>query len=303
MARTKTVFGTSEIPHLWAHQTQLEARNQQGNLYFRGDTIYSYRDSFPIGRHVTNSRGEKAVLISSNKYSVTTASHISAVVHSLPHGTQVFYVNQHSMKEYAHGSDPYSTSASDYVEEITGLLLKAKRAKANKDWDVKQASDKRSEALAFAAFFDLDPSSIPAMDYDVTALEASIRSAKAQERKEAKERKARLLIEQAEAIAAWRVGQYNGYFSAYDIPTMLRVKGDVVETSRGASFPISHARKVLALVRAVMARGEDWATNGHTCHLGHYRLDRITKQGTVYAGCHVVTWPEIEHIVLLLDAA
>lgn len=302
MARTKTVFGTSEIPHLWAHQTQSEARNQQGNLYFRGDTIYSYRDSFPIGRHVTNSRGEKAVLISSNKYSVTTASHISAVVHSLPHGTQVFYVNQHSMKE--HGSDPYSTSVSDYVEEITGLLLKAKRAKANKDWDVKQASDKRSEALAFAAFYDLDASSIPAMDYDVTALEASIRSAKAQERKEAKERQTRRLIEQADAISAWRSGTLSGYPGAfYDVPTMLRVNGDLVETSRGVSFPISHARKALALVRAVMARGEDWRTNGHTCYLGHYRLDRITKQGTVYAGCHVVTWPEIEHIAPLLETA
>ena len=52
--RKKHVFDTGEIPHLWAHRTQDEARNRQGNLYFTGDTIYSYGSHFPIARHVAN---------------------------------------------------------------------------------------------------------------------------------------------------------------------------------------------------------------------------------------------------------
>ena len=44
--RKKHVFDTGEIPHLWAHRTQDEARNRQGNLYFTGDTIYSYGSHF-----------------------------------------------------------------------------------------------------------------------------------------------------------------------------------------------------------------------------------------------------------------
>jgi hypothetical protein len=50
-----------------------------------------------------------------------------------------------------------------------------------------------------------------------------------------------------------------------------------------------------------MAKGEDWTANGHTCHLGHYQINRITKDGTVYAGCHVVTWDEIEKIAPMLE--
>ena len=69
--RKKHVFDTGEIPHLWAHRTQDEARNRQGNLYFTGDTIYSYGSHFPIARHVTNDAGERAVLFTTATYSVT----------------------------------------------------------------------------------------------------------------------------------------------------------------------------------------------------------------------------------------
>ena len=61
--RKKHVFDTGEIPHLWAHRTQEDARNRQGNLYFTGDTIYSYGSHFPIARHVTNDDGRTGRLI------------------------------------------------------------------------------------------------------------------------------------------------------------------------------------------------------------------------------------------------
>ena len=78
--RKKHVFDTGEIPHLWAHRTQDEARNRQGNLYFTGDTIYSYGSHFPIARHAANEAGERGVLLTTATYSVTTSSHCSAPV-------------------------------------------------------------------------------------------------------------------------------------------------------------------------------------------------------------------------------
>jgi hypothetical protein len=111
--------------------------------------------------------------------------------------------------------------------------------------------------------------------------------------------RARLAVE---LLQAWMRGEsvsIPGY--SYD-STYLRIVGDTVETSRGANFPMSHAVRGLALVRSVMARGEDWHTNGHTCHLGHYRIDRITADGTVYAGCHVVPFASIERIAVQLEA-
>ena len=46
--RSKQVFNTGEIPHLWAHKVQASARNAQGNIYFEDETIYSYGPHFPI---------------------------------------------------------------------------------------------------------------------------------------------------------------------------------------------------------------------------------------------------------------
>ena len=56
--RQKHVFDTGEVSHLWANRAQDEARNRQGNLYFTGDTIYSYGSHFPIARHVRNGAGQ-----------------------------------------------------------------------------------------------------------------------------------------------------------------------------------------------------------------------------------------------------
>src|SRR5579872_324467 len=102
MARTKHVFPTDEIAHLWAHsKTQDDARNPGGNFYFSGDTIYSYGSHFPIARHVTNEQGQAAILFTNQTYSNTTAKHIGQVRRAIPHGVPVFEVHnpaQHDLK-------------------------------------------------------------------------------------------------------------------------------------------------------------------------------------------------------------
>src|SRR6267378_6539904 len=94
--RAKHVFDTGEIPHLWAHKVQESARNAQGNLYFGGDTIYSYGSHFPIARHVVDNPTKKnpksAILFTTRSYSVTTSGHISAVRSAIPKDVPVFHV-------------------------------------------------------------------------------------------------------------------------------------------------------------------------------------------------------------------
>jgi hypothetical protein len=118
----------------------------------------------------------------------------------------------------------------------------------------------------------------------------------------------------ADIIAAWRAGDSNAILrNAYSLPVMLRIVQDSendartgqlsysVETSRGAQVPVSHAIRGLQFVRAVVARGEAFQTNGHTFHLGHYKIDRIDVDGTLTAGCHVISYPEIERIAPELE--
>ncbi len=78
------VFPTSEISHKWAHQTQEDARNPQGNLYFRGATLYSYRDSYPIAR-IFKKKNAQLILHVSETYSVTTSGHCSGARHASSH--------------------------------------------------------------------------------------------------------------------------------------------------------------------------------------------------------------------------
>lgn len=115
-----------------------------------------------------------------------------------------------------------------------------------------------------------------------------------------KRERAEALVRQQQLITKWRAGQYSGCL--YDVPTMLRIDGDEVVTSRGARFPVSHAKRALALVRKVRESGQAYVRNGHAIHLGPYTLDRIEADGTVKAGCHAVSWEEIERIASTLDS-
>jgi len=307
--RKKHVFDTGEIPHLWAHRTQDDARNKQGNLYFTGDTIYSYGSHFPIARHVTNDAGERAVLLTTATYSVTTSSHCSAVRSAIPSGVAVFHVpnvchGRYDRSELA--ADDHAGNLTDYAERIEKHVITSARARSSytKEWNHEHAAGLRDEAFAYCAFFGLpvpNISEVPGLDSEaLTAIRKREAKRAAEKAEQTKRERAEALVRQQELIAKWRAGLYSGCL--YDVPPMLRIDGDEVVTSQGARFPVSHAKRGLAFVRRVRESQKAYVRNGHTIHLGPYALDRIEADGTVKAGCHVVSWEEIERIASALDS-
>jgi hypothetical protein len=301
------VFTNHEIPHLWAHQTQTDARNGTGSLYFRGATIYSYGSHFPIATHVKGSQGQPGILFTSEKNSVTTSQHISAVRRSIPPDVPVFTVPcQHFGFTKAEDQYQRERNFKHYVDEVTENLSTCVRARSSwkKEYCHHQAVELRKEALCYATFFDLpDPPIEQIPDLDSEQMQKiKAREVEASNRKAAETKRKRELdrVRWQQAAEEWRSGEYHHYLP-YDLPTMLRIEGHEVVTSRGARFPILHAKRGLALVRAVMARGELWQRNGHRCHLGHYTIDRIEADGKVHAGCHIVAWNEIERLASAID--
>jgi len=308
--RKKHVFDTGEIPHLWAHRTQEEARNRQGNLYFTGDTIYSYGSHFPIARYVVSEGGERAVLFTTASHSVTTSSHCSAVRSAIPSGIRVFHVPNVCHGRYSGSeltADDHEGNLADYAERIEKHVITSARARSSyaRESNHEQAVCLRDEAVAYCAFFGLPVPNIPEvpeLDSDaLTAIRKREAKRAAEKAEQTKRERAEALVRQQELIAKWRVGQYSGYL--YDVPVMLRIDGDQVVTSRGARFRASHAKRALAFVRKVRESGQAYIRNGHTIHLGPYAIDRIEPDGTVRAGCHVVSWKEIERIAPFLDSA
>src|SRR5258708_7118215 len=203
-------------------------------------------------------------------------------------------------------SDPedeyqHNKNLKHYIDEVADMLSTCVRARSSwkKEWCHERAVELRSEALCYATFFGLaDPliEQIPDLDSEAMA-KMKAREAKAAAEKAAKTRREQEERRQQAPIAAdqWRAGGGHSWL-LNSLPAMLRTENHEVVTSRGVRFPIMHAKRGLALVKAVMARAEEWLANGRTCKLGHYRIDRIEASGTVHAGCHVVSWYEIQRI-------
>lgn len=296
----KHVFRTDEVPHLWAHQKQSDARNSQGNLYFRDSTLYSYRDSYPIARHVTGKRGERAVLIRLDKYSVTTAKHISMAQRASSHLTRFVVANVAQ-------DNSADMNLKDYAKRIETLEALTARSRQNAEWRMAELERLIAEANHYAQFVGIRHTFATCANMEELkervkgAAARHVAETKKAEAKEKRER-ARKLAEAWPIVEAWKRGE-SVQFPYIVTDVYMRVEGDEVVTSKGARFPVAHARLGLALVRRCVEQKQEYHRNGHTQHLGAFAIDSIAPDGTVTAGCHVVRYAEIERLAPMLSEA
>lgn len=94
-------------------------------------------------------------------------------------------------------------------------------------------------------------------------------------------------------IVRWREGEQVSI--SRGAHALMRLRGDLIETSWGATFPVAHARQAWPLLKACNDAGRAYHRNGHTIHLGHFAIDSYDPAtGILRAGCHTVQWAEIE---------
>lgn len=105
----------------------------------------------------------------------------------------------------------------------------------------------------------------------------------------------------AEKINAWRAGE--NVYLPHDVPTMARIKGDTVHTSRGASVPLDHALRLVRMARIVAARGgQSWA-DGSGPIVGHFRVNYIGADMSARIGCHDFTSEEALRAAEMIESA
>jgi hypothetical protein len=203
-------------------------------------------------------------------------------------------------------ADDHVGNLADYLDRVETEVITSARARSSwkKEYSHERAVSLRAEALSYAEFFSLPIPNIdliPDLDSEgLAAVKAREAKKAAQKAEQTRRERAEALARQQELVTQWRAGLYSGCF--YDVPVMLRIEGDEVVTSRGARFPISHGKRGLAFVRRVRELGQAYVRNGHTIHLGPYSIDRIEADGTVKAGCHIVSWQEIERLAPVVDS-
>jgi hypothetical protein len=97
----------------------------------------------------------------------------------------------------------------------------------------------------------------------------------------------------------WQAGKGSASALPYEAGTLLRRKGDKLQTSRGAEVPWEHAVKAFQFAQVIHHKGtHGYRANGHTLHVGHFTVSEIKPDGTLIAGCHTIAYAEIERLAV-----
>ena len=285
--RIRTIHPEGMVAHLWANKSQESASNAAHNIYFHGDTIYSYGSHFPIAKHITR-KGEGAILLTTREHSATTRGHKWTVEGACSHLT-VFHVDN---IEYGEPRQQFEEYRARYLE----LARQYAKARQRKPGIFAAMQKLVEEANAFSAFFGLRVRlTLPAESEMAAECKAIEKKERERKQREATKRER----EAAESLQKWVDGETDYFPGRLRLPIRLRIKGDELQTSRGARVPLDHAVKAFRIIKRLRDKGEAYQRNGHTIHLGNFALDAIDTQGNVTAGCHEVAWEEIARVATL----
>lgn len=267
-----------EVYHYFANKIQSSGR--AGNCSYALPRAYSYAAC--IGQHFP-----QGVALSSGKWSVTTSGHQSDLRQACSALTRVYVPS------------PDSVSASERQVRITvaRLLERASVAKSKRDQYLGEALHQVEQFNTFAAWNE-SPVRIDAPVTDTAALAAIAVAVKAEASRVLairKERAALAAMDSAEKFQAWRAGRAVNL--PYGLDVVLRVKGDLIETSKGASIPVADAPKLWKLITRVMRGDRDYEIGQP---VGVYQLTKIRRDGSIIVGCHDIAHSEIQAIAVQL---
>ena len=275
----RNVLKSAEVFHFWANKVQPSGRC--GNTSFDRDNLYSYNAI--IAKHLPDG----SIAVATRSWSMTTSGHQSAARRAIPIGTKVIYVY-----DFACIQDMLASASS----QINGLLEKASVARSKKDDYLGQAKDiaDNFNAYSLATGSVLQIKAELPVGSDLSAIKQAIKDRQAAELAE-KQRQERVAAERrASTLQGWRDGNPDARaWMLSGVRVALRINGDEVETTRGASIPVADAKSLWPIIQRCI-RGDKCFTPGQP--LGHYRLTRIHANGSIIVGCHHIDYTEIEAI-------
>lgn len=272
-----------EVAHYWAHRVQ--ARGRAGNLYYEDSTIYSYGGHFPIARHTELG----AVLFTTRSYSPSTGQHCSIVLRAIPSGYEVIHcenVQANSRPEHIQNLHVMQ----ELISEYNGKLARARK-------EYRKASYASSivslitDHNRYVELFDTGEKLAGVDDAVrlVSQYQVQLDAARARE-------VAELDARNAKALFAWVNGERDR--APHTSTCHLRIKDDEIQTSWGASIPVAHGLHLWHMLPKL--KGKSFNGVEHSIALGVYKLDEVTEDGDIVAGCHRIQHSELARIATLL---
>lgn len=292
----KTVHTSEMVAHLWANQSQTEARNSNKSFYFREHTIYSYGNHFPIAKfHKVN--GVRFILFTTKTYSSTTQRHVALTNRAIADGITVIACdNVRPCSESDH-----LLNLSAMKQELIDLMNKAARARSNFGYLNERMEEVVWRYDRYRRAFQLEKVSDRLAIPEDWKAQAQIRlKEQAEKNKARKEQRKREEQAREQALLAdmWNwIEHKECAYSAYHYPVIqLRLKdAETVQTSRGAELPVLHARKLWDMIQEIKCGDrEEYYHNGHSLHAGSFVVQYIKRDGSLRAGCHDMTYEAME---------
>ena len=271
----KKVNSPQDTAHLFASQSQSEARTPNGSLYFNGKSIYSYGGHFCIAKFID----DKTLLFTERSYSNTTAKHISCVSYATSHIEKIYCSNPNGSHE---------TNFNFWLNEADLLAQGLKRANKPEIY-INQLQQIEKRALRYSNYFGIDiPETLQTVLKVTTKAEILAYMLNKAEliakEKAAKEKAAKK--EHQTNLKKWRKFETIKLYTRNEGIDYLRVNYGNFETSQGVKIPLEIGLRFYKNLAAAKI-GDKF--------LG-YTINEITKT-YIGIGCHKITFKEINNII------
>ena len=270
----KKVNSPQDTAHLFATQSQIEARTPNGSLYFYDKSIYSYGSHFCIAKFIDS----KTLLFTERTYSNTTAKHISVVSYATSHINKIYCSNPNGSHE---------NNFNVWLNIAEQLADKLKRANKPEIY-ISQLQQIKNKAKIYANYFNIEIPEILQSVLKVTTkaeilayMENKAELIKAE--KIAKEKA--LKKEHLRELKEWKNFEVNRMYqrNGFDY---LRKNNEQFETSQGVKIPIEVGLRLYKNL-ANIKPGDKFLD---------YTIGEVTKQ-FICIGCHKITFKEINNVI------
>ena len=301
----KKVFSkSSEVAHLWANQTQDEARVSSGNFRLDGKKVYSYNMEIACLRETPS--GRTVVFVDRSSRSSTTTGQQSDVLVASNQYPQFTFNSDAQYAEVKWGSSDanYLVSNPSGVEPLAiweqyHSLRTEVAATAKEKRFVRTRTQRLAEAQSFADkanqlkdLFELD---VPTLSAELTPEEATEMAAHIETKRlvAVAERK-RLADTLKTEREEWLAGTRSNFPRAKDQDICLRLNprdADEVQTSQGSTVPTKVCRRLFKAFK-------DQQMPENTS-VGNFHLNSVDADG-LKIGCHRIKADELQRFAKVL---
>lgn len=279
----KTVYSSnSELIHVWANNADFDVYKRANSVSCHYDKLFSYNTCIAQIHNDT-------VIFNSHSYSNSTSKH-QGLARGAIHGMKAISLDfpRYNLNSLILGQNDFNEVLKEPNEEKAAQwLIKASRSKKYAQLYLSMANNILLSLAEYAQFLGLEY-----YCHNLEELQAQALINDKARKEQEKARKAARIIEQAEALEKWRNGE--NVQNHFEI-TALRVKGDEVQTTKGAKIPLSDAISAWPLLNRLANSSLSLSTINHKIRLGYYTVTKIDKNELI-VGCHNIPMTEVKSI-------